>query len=109
LSFTLISQAIIETPIIFALITSITLLFVAPVENISLLKGVTYLAAGICTALGTFGPGISSGITAAAACRSITYNPEQFEVLSRLSLFAQGLIETCTIYANIISFMLILF
>jgi F0F1-type ATP synthase membrane subunit c/vacuolar-type H+-ATPase subunit K len=110
LSFTIISQAIVETPIIFALVVSMTLLFVAPAgEQISLLKGVAYLAAGICTALGTFGPGISSGKTAAAACKGITYHPEQFEALSRLSLFAQGLIETCAIYAIIISFMLILF
>jgi F-type H+-transporting ATPase subunit c len=109
LSFTIISQAIIETPIIFALVISITLLFVAPVGQVSLLKGIAYLAAAFCTGFGTFGPGIASGKTAAAACKSIAFNPEQFEVLSRLSLFIQGLIETCAIYAIIISFMLILF
>ena len=109
LSFTIISQAIIETPIIFSLVISITLLFVVPAGDVSFLKGIAYLAAALCSCLGTFGPGISSGLTAAAACKAITVDPEQFEIVSRLSLFAQGLIETCAIYSIIISFMLILF
>lgn len=109
LSFTIISQAIIETPIIFALVIAITLLFVPSVGHVSLLKGIAYLAAALCTGFGTFGPGIASGKTAAAACKSITFYPDQFEAVSRVSLFIQGLIETCAIYAIIISFILILF
>ncbi len=60
-SFTLISQAIIETPIIFALIVSIALLFLVPtLPQENLLDGIALLAAGLCTGLGTIGPGISS-------------------------------------------------
>lgn len=111
LSFTLISQAIIETPIIFSLVISMTLLFIAPAatETTSLAKGIAYLAAGICAGLGTFGPGISSGLTAASACKGITQDPTTFDSLSRLCLFAQGIIETCAIYAIVIAFVLILF
>ena len=109
-SFMLVSQAIIETPIIFALIVSISLLFLVPVvseENV--LDGVALFSAGLCTAIGTMGPGISSGKTAMAACKQIARKPEIYGVLSRLSMFAQGLIETAAIYAVLISFMLLFF
>lgn len=108
LSFTLISQAIIETPIIFALVISLMLLFFGSVNTPDLAKGIGYLAAGLCTALGTFGPGISSGRTAAAACDGIAQDPDNFDAIYRTCLFAQGLIETCAIYAIVISFALIL-
>ena len=109
-SFTLISQAIIETPIIFALIVSIALLFLVPeLEHENVLDGVALLSAGLCTGLGTFGPGISSGRTAAEAAKQIVYNPEIYGTMSRISMFAQGLIETAAIYAVLISFLLLFF
>ncbi len=109
-SFTLISQAIIETPIIFALIISISLLFLVPAmpqENV--LDGIALLAAGLCTGFGTIGAGISSGRTATAACNQIALNPDTYTALSRISMFAQGLIETAAIYAVLISFLLLFY
>ena len=109
-SFMLVSQAIIETPIIFSLIVSVSLIFLVPSssqENI--LDGIAFLSAGLCTAIGTIGPGISSGKTAMAACKEISKNPETYSNLSRLSMFAQGLIETGAIYTVLISFMLLFF
>lgn len=109
-SFMLISQAIIETPIIFALIISVTLLFVIPsLKQENLLDGIALLAAAVCTGLGTIGPGISSGRTAMAAAEQIAKNPEMHGPLSRVSMLAQGLIETSAIYAVVISFLLLLF
>jgi F0F1-type ATP synthase membrane subunit c/vacuolar-type H+-ATPase subunit K len=109
LSFTLISQALIETPIIFAFVISISLLFVATIpQEGALIKGIAYIAAGLCAGLGTLGTGIGSGKTAAAACVSIAHDVRYFDSLSRISLLAQGLIETCTIYAMIIAFILVL-
>lgn len=109
LSFTLISESVIETPIIFSLIIAITLLFLPPIPaDDSLIHGIAYLAAGLCTALGTFGTGIASGKTAAAACKQLAHSPENYSLLSHTSLLAQGLIETCTIYAVLISLALIL-
>ena len=107
-SFTLISQAIIETPIIFALIVSVSLLFLVPtMAHENMLDGITLLAAGLCTGIGTLGPGISSGRTATEACKQISYNPELYGTLSRISMFAQGLIETSAIYTVLISFLLL--
>lgn len=109
LSFTFISQAIIETPIIFSFVIALMLLLFIPgsaPEN--LIQGVAMLAASFCIGLGTIGPGISSGRTAAQACRQITMHPELYGQLSRTSMFAQGIIETCAIYAVLISFLLLL-
>ncbi len=109
-SFTLISQAIIETPIIFALMISISLLFLTPsVQQENLIDGIALFAAGLCTGLGTIGAGISSGRTATAACAQIIKNPEMYGSLSRVSMLAQGLIETAALYAVLISFILIFF
>ncbi len=109
-SFTLVSQAIIETPIIFSLIIAISLLLLipsSPDENI--IDGISFIAAALCTGLGTLGPGIGSGRTARIACDQIVAKPEMYSVLSRLSMFAQGLIETCVIYSVLISFMLLFY
>jgi len=112
-SFTLISQTIIETPIIFAFVISLSLLFIGTISGgdnqAAILRGVIFLAAALSTGLGTFGAGISSGRTAAAACKQIAKNPSANNLISRASMFAQGLIETCAIYAVLISLVLIFF
>src|SRR5690606_28198259 len=95
LTFTFISEAIIETPLIFCLIIAITLLFVVPHPNSeNLIDGIIFLAAGLCTGLGTLGTGISSCATGAAACTQNAHNPEAYGVISHASMLAQGLIET---------------
>jgi F-type H+-transporting ATPase subunit c len=110
LSFTFISEALIETPVIFCLLIAITLLFAVPyTETENMIDGVIFLAAGLCTGLGTLGTGISSGITAAAACTQISNNPDAYNILSRTSLLAQSLIETIVLYTVILSLLMILF
>ncbi len=110
LSFTLLSEVIIETPVIFCMVISIMLLFVVPqfaTENY--VKGICYIAAAICTGLGTIGPGIASGKSASAACTQIAYHPEKYSNLSRISLISQGLIETVVIYSVLVSVGLLFF
>jgi len=108
LSFTFISQAVIETPIIFALMVSLILITTTTNPD-KPLDGLAMLSAALCIGLGTFGPGISSGRTAAAACTQIALKPELQSMISRISMFAQGLIDTFAIYALLISAMLIMF
>jgi F-type H+-transporting ATPase subunit c len=108
LSFTLISEVIIETPIIFSFVISLTLLFITPAKEASLAQGVAYLAAALAISLGTLGAGISSGRVAAAAGKQIAHNINTHSYLSRITLLSQGLIETCVIYATIVAFILIL-
>lgn len=110
LSFTFISEALIETPIIFCLIIATTLLFVVPraaVDNG--IDGIVFLSAALCTGLGTLGAGISSGKTAGAACAQIGENPDAYHVLSRSSILAQTLIETMVLYTVILSLLMLLF
>ncbi len=109
LSFTFISEALIETPIIFCLIIAITLLFVVPRHSLELIDGIIFLAAGLCTGLGTLGAGISSGNTAAAACTQIGNDPSLYNILSRTSILAQSLIETMILYTVLLSLLMILF
>lgn len=107
LTFTFISQAIIESPIIFALVISLFLLFGGIPKT--LIGGVAMLMAGVTTGLGMFGPGLSSGRTAAAACKEIAANPENYPALARTSIFAQGVIDTAAIYVLLIALGFIFF
>jgi F0F1-type ATP synthase membrane subunit c/vacuolar-type H+-ATPase subunit K len=107
LSFTFISDAIIETPVIFSLLISL-LLITLPIKSKSpLLMGFSMICAAIATGVGTFAPGLSSGRTASAACKQIALDLKKYSMLSKTSMLAQGLIDTCAIYTLIISLMLI--
>ncbi len=109
LSFTFVSQAIIETPIIFSLIIAILLLFGVPQLNSeNILDGIIFICAGLTIGLGTFGPGISSGNTASAAARNIVLYPHAASTLARTSMFTQGIIETGAIYCFLIALILLL-
>jgi len=109
LSFTLISNAIIETPIIFALVVAIMILLVPVKTDVeSLITGIAMLSAATCMGIGTISVGISSGRTAGSACHQIAKNPDLHPILSRTSMFAQGLLDTFAIYSLLIAILLIL-
>ncbi len=107
-TFTLISQAIIETPIIFSLIIATLLIFGTPVAHENIIEGIIFLCIGITMGLGTMGPGISSGNTASAAIANIVYYPQSAEDIRRTSMFSQGIIETGTIYAFLMALVMLL-
>lgn len=109
LSFTFLSEAIIETPIIFALLVSLILISSSAATATDPTRGFALLAAGLCTGFCTFGPGIGSGKTAARACIEIAFQPHLHSVLSRTSMVAQGLLDTFAIYGLLVSIMLIFF
>jgi len=108
LTFTFISEALIETPIIFCLIIAIILLFMISRTNMQDIDGIIFLAAGLCTGFGTLGAGTSSGKTAAMACTQIGENPDAYHVISRTSIIAQTLIETMVLYTVLLSLLMIL-
>lgn len=105
-SFMFISNAIIESPAIFALIISLILLRHTS-GNFTSIDAFKMGASALAISLGTIGPGISSGRTAAAAAEQIIQKPELSGQLSKISMFAQGMIDTCAIYALIIALSLI--
>jgi F-type H+-transporting ATPase subunit c len=106
--FTFFSQAIIETPVIFSIIIGLMLIKKSTIAYDNPLIGLLCLVIGTTIGIGTFGAGISSGRTAAAAAKQIGYNPESYSSLYRGSMMAQGIIDTIAIYAFVVSLWLIL-
>lgn len=104
-TFMLVNGAIIETPTIFALLISMLILGTG---NLSMLKAISLLSAALCIGIGTFGPGISSGTIASSACTQIGINPDSYSLQSKTSIFAQSITETATIYALMVSLLIIL-
>jgi F-type H+-transporting ATPase subunit c len=107
ISFSLVSQTLIETPLIFALIVSLMIIFVIPpLDETQLITGIGTLAAALAAGIGTIGTGISSGVVSGTVCE-ILATDERAKTLPRTSMFAQALIETTTIYAVLISLVIL--
>lgn len=106
-TFTFISQAIIETSVIFAAIVSLLLISHAPSVPDYTIIGWVYMAIAFTMGIGTLGAGISSGRIASSAAIQIALNPSARTSLSRSSMLAQGLVDTIPIYAFIIALWLI--
>ena len=106
LTFTFLSEALIETPVVFALVTSLLLLTISVPTTF---KGLIVLAAALCVGLGNVAPGISSGHTASSACLQIAKDTELYPIISKTSMLAQGLIDSMTIYCWMVSLLLIFF
>jgi F0F1-type ATP synthase membrane subunit c/vacuolar-type H+-ATPase subunit K len=104
--FTLMSQAIIETPLIFAGL--IALIMIGSQPSASPIYEIKLLAAALCIGIGTLVPSISSSKTASAACENIAKNPSLYSQLSQVSMFGQGLIDAAAVYALLISIILVL-
>lgn len=109
LGFSFISQAIIETPLIFALVTSLIILARASLGDNSPFSALILLAAALCTGIGTIAPAISSGKTASSACKQIAMDPRHYGLVSKASILCQTIIDTAAIYALVVSLLLIFF
>ncbi len=103
LSFTFISQALIETPVLLSLAVTLLILMGTGPET------ATYalLGATIAIACSTFGPGIASGRTAAAACTAMSQQVANAQAISRTSMLAQTLIDASSIYGLMIALVLL--
>lgn len=106
--FTFISQAIIETPIIFSVLIAMVLLFTPIKPGNEILGAISCLATAFCAAVGTFGPGVGSGKIASAACIEIAIAPENSSLLSRASILGQGVIDAAAMYALLVSLIILL-
>lgn len=104
LSFALLSQTLIETPIILALVVSLLLIF-SPIP--SDLRTIAFVMAAICQSIATLAPGISSGRIASTACKQITVPGANSTTLQLTSLLAQGLIDSSAIFGLLVSILLI--
>jgi len=107
-SFSFVVQAMIETPIIFALLTSLMLMFLEPASG---LHPIELLATCIgvmgAVGFGSAGAAIGSGRAAARAVLCMAEEEEQATATARLAVFCQAIIDTAVIYSLIISVLLI--
>jgi len=106
-SFALLTQAIIETPIIFCLLLAILLIIrtisVTPlIEGVSLLMGST-----IAFGFGCTGAAVGSGYVAARAVTLMVQEPKQYTILLRVTILCQAIIDTALIYSLITAFLMI--
>ncbi len=107
-SFSFIVQAMIETPIVFALLVSLMMMMLTPMAGVTAVELIA-LCIGVAIAIGfgSAGAAIGSGRAASAAVRAMADNPEQAATLARLGIFCQAIIDTAVIYSLIISVLLI--
>lgn len=107
LTFTIISQAIIETPAIFAIIISFLLLRLDYSNIAHDSFSIVYFAIAFVMGFGTLGPGISSGKTAAPASQEIALSQQNAPMISITSIIAQGILDTSAIFAFFIALVII--
>ena len=109
LKLMLIGQAVAGNPAIFALIVSMLLIFGSFPDTGGLLKGAALLGAGLSTGLGAIGPGYGQGFPAGEASWEVSRRPEESSLLTRTMLVGQAVASSTTVYALVISLLLIYF
>ncbi len=102
----LLGAAVAQSTVIYALVVSLILIFIAPGPG-GLPRMAAMLGAGICMGLGAIGPALGEGYVAGIACREIVRRPELNVVLVRTMLLSQAVAETTGIYSLVISLILI--
>ena len=103
----LVGQAVAETPSIFGLLISVLLIFRVWPADTSIITMAALVAAGICQGLGGIGPGLGNGITGEYALRWVGRNEEATGVLTRTMIIGQAIAQSTSIYAMVISLILI--
>jgi F0F1-type ATP synthase membrane subunit c/vacuolar-type H+-ATPase subunit K len=102
-AFSLICQAIIETPVIFSLVISFLLIYRQDLDHVSFNSVIAAISSVIAMGVGSFGPGISIGHIASRACTQITLTPERYSHIFRMALISIGFVESSVIYSLIIA------
>ena len=105
-NFTLISQALAETPVIFALIVSLTMILVTATPFTTAYP-VMFILAAFTIGFTTLGTGLSSGKVAATAIYYMGTNPRMQNVLARMSIITQAVVDTSSIWGLIAALLLI--
>jgi len=107
LPFSLLSQAVIETPIIFSLVISAILIFkpiaIATATTIAIVSLVVAFTVGF----GTGGSAIASGYVASKSAKYIALKKEHYPVFLQSTLLSQAIIESSAIYALIVGLVLV--
>jgi F0F1-type ATP synthase membrane subunit c/vacuolar-type H+-ATPase subunit K len=106
-TFIFMSQAFIETPLLFAIFIAGFISFIPLAATTSLTSGIVLLAAGIIMALCAIYTSINSARSATSAITIVAKDPSLYPSISRVSLFSQALIDTIALYGLIIATLMI--
>ena len=79
------------------------------IEQIDWTRVAALLSAGICMGVGALGPSLGEGFIGGKACESIGKKPESSGAVSKTMLMGCVFTETSSIYALLISLILIFF
>ncbi len=102
-AFSLICQAIIETPVVFSLVISFMLIYRPALDQIAFISVIAGISSVIAMGFGSFGPGSAIGYIASQACKQITLTPERYSSIFRMALISIGFVESSVIYSLIIA------
>ena len=102
----LLSQSIMEAPIIIAFIVSL-LIRNRINANPELLYGLQALAAGFTVGMGSVGPSIGQAIFSQAACKGIGTNKNAYNKIFPFTIMFEAFIETPFIFCLVISMMIL--
>ena len=103
--FALISQAMIETPILLSLIVS---LIIININSASIANGIIIISAGLCTGICCLVSGLESGKIAAQGAIEIGKNPNLSPQISNTSMLSQCLLDAFAVYGLIISILMLI-
>ncbi len=104
----LIGQGVAQTPVIFSLVIALVLIYGASPGG-DIIKMAALVGAGVSVGLGAVGPGLGSGYAAGDATDAVARWPQSRGVITRTMLLGQAVSQSTSIYALLISFLLILF
>ncbi len=104
LPFSLLNQAIIETPMIFCLLTALIIMF-KPVHT--QLDALRTIAAMCSMGLGALGSAIGLGFVARRSTAQIALEPSAYPSIMRATLLSAAFIESSAIYALIVALLLL--
>lgn len=103
----LIGSAVCQTTSIYALVTSLILLFFDFSSRALSPTWAAVMGAGFASGIGAIGSGIGEGLVAEAACEGIARQPLTIAPVTNMMLLGQAVTETTGIYGLLVSFMLI--
>lgn len=107
LTFSLLSQAVIQTPIIFCLIIAITTVFKSIAATTSpFIAVVSFFSPAFAISVGSMGTAVAIGYAASKSSKYVVLKPENYPLFVRSSLLAQAIIESAAIYALIVALIL---
>ncbi len=108
--FTLLSQAIIETPVAFCLLFSFLLIYTPlPISHDSSIAGIVIpsVLAALLMGIASIGPGIGIGYITSKSIIQVAQNPALYQTMVKTTLLVCAFLEASLIYALIIGLFLI--